>query len=256
MPLFNTEAIVLRSINLSETDKLVTFLSAHFGKVKCVAKAARKMKNRFGAALEPMSHIRLIYFGKENQTLYRLNHSDIIHSFQSIRDDLLKVYTGIYFNELIDTLIPEAHPDPKAYQLLLESLLALESRDSLETLSRLFEMRLMVLTGYTPQLSHCSICKGLPGTERIGFSFERRGIVCEPCSFKAQPEMRFQAGTLNYLKKLKTMDVKHANRLKFPKSAELEIERLTHRLILSYTGRELKSYPFIKNMAKIMDTEL
>ncbi|KMP11602.1 DNA repair protein RecO [Candidatus Nitromaritima sp. SCGC AAA799-C22] len=251
MPLFKTEAIVLRSINLSETDKLVTFMTSRFGKVKCVAKAARKLKNRFGAALEPMSHIRLIYFGKENQTLYRLNQSDIIRSFQPIRDDLRKLYTGIYFNELIDTLIPEAHPDQKVFQLFLEGLLALQSLDRLETLSRLFEMRLLCLTGYTPQLSHCSLCKGSPGTERIGFSFERKGIVCEPCSFQAQPEMRFKAGILNYLKKLKTLEVKHAGRLKFPKSAEDEIEMLTHRLILSYTGRELKSYPFIKKMAHL-----
>ena len=98
MPLYKSEAIILRSINLSETDKLVTCMTNRFGKVKCVAKAARKIKNRFGAAIEPMSHIRIIYFGKENQTLYRLNHSDIIHSFQPIRGDLRKIYTGIYFN--------------------------------------------------------------------------------------------------------------------------------------------------------------
>ena len=62
MALFNTEAIVLRSINLSETDKLVTFMTDEFGKVKCVAKAARKLKNRFGAALEP-SHYRKVALG-------------------------------------------------------------------------------------------------------------------------------------------------------------------------------------------------
>ena len=90
MPLFHTEAIVLRSINLSESDKLVTFMTKRYGKVKCVAKTARKIKNRFGATIEPLTHIQLIYFGKENQTLYRLNHSDIIHSFQDIRDDLQK----------------------------------------------------------------------------------------------------------------------------------------------------------------------
>ena len=251
MPLFNSEAIVLRSINLSETDKLVTFMTNRFGKVKCVAKAARKIKNRFGASIEPMSHIRLIYFGKENQTLYRLNHSDIIHSFQLVRDDLHKVYTGVYFIELIDTLIPEAHPDPDVFCLLLDSLLTLKAINNFNTLCRLFEMRLMCLTGYTPQLSHCSICKESGNTKKIGFSFEHRGIICEACSFKIQPEMRFQAGILKYLKKLKTMDIKHANRLKIPKDTELEIEQLTHRLILSYTGRELKSYPFIKSMAKI-----
>ena len=63
--------------------------------------------------------------------------------------------------------------------------------------------------------------------------------------------MRFRIGTLKYLKKLKTMNVRHASRLKFPKGMEQEIEQLTHTLILSHIGRELKSYPFIKNMAEI-----
>ena len=255
MPLFHTEAIVLRSINLSESDKLVTFMTKRYGKIKCVAKAARKIKNKFGATIEPLSHIKLIYFGKENQTLYRLNHSDIIHSFQDIRDDLQKIYTGIYFSELIDTLIPEMHPDPNAFRLLRDSLKTLEVVASLDVLSRTLEMRLMCLAGYAPQLSYCAICKKSEYTTKIGFSFERRGIICEPCSFQAQPEIRFQAGTLKYLKKLKTMDIKHANRLKFPKGIELEIEQLIHRFILSYTGRELKSYPFIKSMAKI-DTSI
>ena len=217
-----------------------------------MGKAARKIKNRFGAAIEPMSHIRLIYFGKENQALYRLNHSDIIHSFQPIRDDLKKIYTGIYLNELVETLTTEAQPDLKVFRLLLEGLLALESLNSLTTLIRLFEMRLMCLAGYTPQLSYCSTCKGPPEkTKKIGFSLEHRGVVCEPCSFKNKPEIRFHAGTLRYLKKLKTIDIQHATRLRFPKDVELEIEQLTHKLILSHIGRELKSYPFIKKMAQI-----
>ena len=116
-------------------------------------------------------------------------------------------------------------------------------------------MRVMCLAGYTPQLSYCAICKKSEYTTKIGFSFEHRGIICEPCTFQAQPGIRFQAGTLKYLKKLKTMDTKHVNRLKFPKGIEVEIEQLMHRFILSYTGRELKSYPFIKNMSKI-DTSL
>ena len=69
-----------------------------------------------------MSYNLTIYFGKENQTLYRLNHSDIIESFQSIRDDFDKLYTGIYFNELTDVMVSEGHRELKMFHLLLESL--------------------------------------------------------------------------------------------------------------------------------------
>ena len=256
MPIFHSEAIVLRSFNLSEADKLITLMTNRYGKIKCVAKAARKIKNRFGASIEPMSHIRLIYFGKENQTLYRLNHSDIIHSFQEIRGDLQKIYTGVYFIELIDTLTPEMHPDLNVFQLLQNGLKALETIGSIDTLTRIFEMRLMCLAGYAPQLNHCTTCKKVDYTTKIGFSFERRGIICELCSLQVKPEIYFQIGILKYLKKLKTIDIKHANRLKFPKGTELDIERLIHRYILSHTGRELKSYPFIRDMKKTFENTL
>ncbi|HIE79454.1 MAG TPA: DNA repair protein RecO, partial [Nitrospinaceae bacterium] len=113
MALYNTRALVIKSINLSESDRLVTFMTENQGKVKCVAKGARKVKNRFWGALEPMSLIHLIYFGKEHQSLFRLNHCDIIESFQTIRDDFDKLYTGVYFLDLIDSMILEGNREKK-----------------------------------------------------------------------------------------------------------------------------------------------
>ena len=249
MGLHKTTGIVLRSINLSETDKLVTFMTEKYGKVKCVAKSARKIKSRFAGTLEPMSHIHLVFFGKENQALYRLNHSDILEPFQSVRDDFNKLYTGIYFNELIDTLVPEMNRESKIYRFLLESLQTLAKEDELETLRRLFEMRLLSLSGYMPQLDHCAVCKTKQDAEWVGFSYHRNGIVCSSCTGGFRPEIRLKAGTLNYLRKLLTLEIKNAGRLKFPKGLDEEIESVTHRLILSHTGRKLKSYPFIKSMA-------
>ena len=85
MALYKTQAIVVKSINLSESDRLITFLTENSGKIKCVAKGARKVKNQFWGSLEPMSQVNLIYFGKENQNLYRLNQADIIDSSHTIR---------------------------------------------------------------------------------------------------------------------------------------------------------------------------
>ncbi len=251
MGLFRTKAIVLRSINLSETDKLVTFMTDHYGKVKCVAKGARKIKSQFIGSLEAMSYIHLIYFGKENQNLFRLNHADIIQSFQSIRDDFHKLYMGIYFNELVDTMVPEAHREEDIYHLLLDALETLKDQSNVEPLCRMFEMRLLALSGYTPELNHCMVCKSLRGNGWVGFNFSKRGIVCGNCTNQAPPQIKFTTGTLNYLKKLLTLDIKCCGRLKFPKGLDEEIEKVTHRLILTHVGRELKSYPFIKNMAAV-----
>ncbi len=252
MPLYRTRAVVLKSFKLSEKDKLVTFLTETHGKVKCVAKAARRLKSRFGASLEPMSHVSLIYFGREHQELYRLNQCDIIQSFQEIRENPDAFYTAVYFLELAGNLVAEAHPEPKIYRLLVQSLRESGKVDSLGPLCRLFELRIMSHAGYAPQLEKCIACKQEPKSLWIGFSYIHHGIVCESCFGKKPVETRIQSGTLNYLKKFLSLDLNHINRLKVPKEVASEIESITHRLVLARLGRELKSYPFIRQMAEMV----
>jgi DNA repair protein RecO (recombination protein O) len=251
MGLYRTNAIVLRSIKLSETDKLVTFMTEQFGKVKCVARGARKIKSRFAGSLEPMTYVYLIYFGKENQQLFSLNNADIIQSFYLLREDFQKLYTGIYLNELVDAMTAEAQEDKQVFRLLLESLNALQSQSNLETLCRMFEIRLLSVSGHKPELHHCVVCRTGNVNGWVGFSYARRGIVCGNCMRQTGTEIKFTTGTLNYLRKLLTLDIHCSGRLKFPKGMDEEVEKVTHRLILAHVGRELKSYPFIKKMAAI-----
>jgi DNA repair protein RecO (recombination protein O) len=251
MGLYNSPAIVLRSINLSETDKLVTFMTHRFGKVKCVAKGARKIKSRSHAALLPLSHLNLIYFGKEQQTLYRLSHSDIVESFQDLREDFDKLYTAVYFAELVDAMVPEADREPGIFDLLLDSLTALKQDTGRHPLLSMFELRLLAHAGYRPELGKCVYCRTAAQNGWMGFTFQHRGIVCDPCSRRHAFDLRVGAGTLSYLKKLQTLDIRWSARLKFPKGLEEEIDQVSHRLILAQVGRELKSYPFIKAMANV-----
>lgn len=250
MALYKTQALVLKSINLSESDRLVTFLTENHGKVKCVAKGARKAKNRFWGSLEPMSQINLIYFGKENQNLYRLNQADIIEPFQSIRDDFGKLYKGIYFLELIDSMTLEGHQDKQIYNLLQQTLVTLKHQTGLDTLIRLFEIRLLTLSGYKPQIDHCVACKTVSENSIFKFSFIQNGILCGNCSGRITADIQFTTGTRNYIKKLMEIEIISCGRIRFPKHQAKEIEKLTHRLVLSRLGREPKSYPFIKSMAK------
>lgn len=254
MPLYRTQAIVLKSMKLSEKDKLVTFLTEAHGKVKCVAKAARRLKSRFGASLEPMSHVSLIYFGKEHQELYRLNQCDIIQSFQEIKENPDSFYTAVYFLDLAGHLMAEGHAEPGIFHLLVKSLREACKAGNMETLCRLFELRVMAHAGYAPRLQKCIVCHKEPQSLWVGFSYNQHGIVCEPCFDKEPVETRIKSGTVNYLKKFLSLDLNHVDRLKVPKEVEAEIESITHRLVLARLGRELRSYPFIRQMAEMART--
>ena len=199
-----------------------------------------------------MSNIHLIYFGKENQNLYRLNQADIIESFQSIREDLGKLYKGVYFLELIDSMVLEGHQDQRIYFLLQQTLSVLKSQKDLNPLIRLFEIRLLSLSGYKPQLDHCVICKMVSVNGIFKFSFFQNGILCTNCSRKIVADIKFTTGTRNYIKKLMEVEIKSCGRIKFTNNQAEEIEKVTHRLILSQLGRETKSYPFIKNMGQFI----
>ena len=251
MALYKTRAIVLKSINLSESDRLVTFLTENSGKIKCVAKGARKVKNQFWGSLEPMSQVNLIYFGKENQNLYRLNQADIIDSSHTIREDFKKIYKGIYFLELIDSIILEGHQDRRIFNLLQQTLSALRQQSELDSLIRLFEIRLLSLSGYKPQMDNCVACKTRSENGVFKFSFIQNGILCGNCSRRIPTDIEFTAGTRNYIKKLMEVEIKSCSRIKIPRNQAEEIEKVTHRLVLSHLGREPKSYPFIKTMAKL-----
>ncbi|MEW6419371.1 MAG: DNA repair protein RecO [Nitrospirota bacterium] len=125
--LHRTEGIVLRTFPFGEADLIVTYLTPDLGRLKLFAKSPRKIKSRFGSSLEPLTHSRISFWGKEDANLPRLTQSDIIRPFQSLRDNLhcfLKVQEII---ELTLSFLPERDINKKAYYLLLKTLHDIEN---------------------------------------------------------------------------------------------------------------------------------
>ncbi len=252
MPLFRTRALVLRVHYLSDTDKLVTFYTERFGKVKDVAKGARRIKSRYGASLEPLTLVSLIYFGKEHQALFRVNQCDIVAYHHEIRDSLDTFFYALYFIELLDSLTAEGQRDGELFSFVLEALETLRPDQNPELLCRFYELQMLALLGYKPRLEQCGKCRQFPRSHWVGFSYNSQGIFCAPCLDGNPVEARIQLGTLQYLKRLLTLDLKRWARLKIPKDTEQELEQFTHRLVLARLGRELKSYPLLMQMTHNM----
>ena len=122
MPLFTTHAIVIRSLNYGESDKIVTFFTQDFGKLKGIAKGARRSKKRFQNALGLFSHLRLLFFDKEGMGLVRAESCDILHSFPKIKEDLKKIFYGNYYLELVNEMAGEREVNREVFELLLSSL--------------------------------------------------------------------------------------------------------------------------------------
>ena len=149
MPLYTTEAIILRTYKLGEADRIVVFLTRDRGKRRGVAQGARRMRSRFGGALEPLTRVAVTYFEKESRELVSLNYAEPLSSpLWSVRADALG-HTG-YFAELIDECALEGDADDRLYRLGSSVVDALAAGAAVEPLARYFEYWLLRLQGVYP----------------------------------------------------------------------------------------------------------
>src|SRR5687767_16003909 len=128
MPLYTAEALVLRTYKLGEADRIVVFLTRDRGKKRGVAPNARKSRKRFGAALEPLTEVRVAYFEKERRELVSLNYAEPVRSPLSLAEESALGYVS-YFAELLDEWAQEADADDRLYRLGPSMLDALRSEE-------------------------------------------------------------------------------------------------------------------------------
>lgn len=233
MSLLTTPAIVLGSIKLGEADKLVTFFTAKKGKLKGVAKGARRVKSRFGSALEPFTHCNLVVFEKPGDKLARVNQSDIVHSFQKLRENWEEIHLASHMAHLVQRMTPEGEPNLLVYRLLLEGLTFLERGADPELSTLLFVVRLISFSGYQPRWDRCLKCHR-PMGERIFFSPTDGGTVCIKCAHG--PLSTISQGTLAFLRASQKMDYTVAHRLKPSPAMRSEIRTIFGQHMTYITG--------------------
>src|SRR5215217_818178 len=117
MALFETEALILRSYNLAEADKIVVCLSRTSGLLRGVAKGCRKLKNRFGASLEPFTHVNLTYYEKEHRELVSFRNTEILKSHFNLSSDAT-ILTGLaYMGDLLVEFSPPHQSNEKLFRM-------------------------------------------------------------------------------------------------------------------------------------------
>jgi DNA repair protein RecO len=146
MPLHTTDALILRTYKLGESDRIVVFLTRDRGKKRGVAKNARQSRRRFGGALEPLTYGRVAYVERERRELVRLDYVEQLRSPLSALDGDALSYVS-YFAELIDEWAPEADPNETLFRLGVSIVEALAKGVPIEPLARYFEFWLLRLQG-------------------------------------------------------------------------------------------------------------
>ncbi len=185
MPLRESEAIVLRTYPLGEGDRLVSFLSRSFGRLRGVAAGARRPKSRFGSTLEPLSYIRIWFFERETRDLVRVNQCELIESFMETQSDYSCSLALAQVSEITEAVLPEREASDAAFRLALVTARAVKATRKPEWPLAYFILWTVKLAGWLPELDRCARCGGGLEGDKAYASVVRHGLACEKCRLPA-----------------------------------------------------------------------
>ncbi len=208
MSTFETEAIILRAYRLSEADKIIVSLTKSEGTVRGVARGARRLKSRFGASLEPFTHSTLSFFAKEGRDLVTIKSAEIITSYFTLSRKPEVIAILEHFGQLIIDFSPPHQPDEKLFRLIVACLEAISAKpDCAADIHPYFELWVLKLTGFLPDLKACSGCGRAIGTGIESVNMTAEGALrCSSCDagiiVALDPALHVQICAMNHLRPL------------------------------------------------------
>jgi DNA repair protein RecO (recombination protein O) len=189
-----SEALILRTYPFHEADLLVTLFTRAEGKVRGVAKSAKRSKRRFGGALEPLTHVIAHWEEKEKQELARLDSCEIIASPLATEVTYPRVVALSYVAEVMDQLLPDREPADDVFRLALSVVRRLQG-DSLWMPLTYFDLWIVRLIGLLPDLGHCTTCGTILNGHRAYFHALADGLLCARDKRLASSEISAESRT-------------------------------------------------------------
>src|SRR5919204_2446462 len=183
---YRTEAVVLRSLRLGEADRVLHLYTLERGRVGAVAKGIRKTKSRFGARLEPLSHVDLLLHQGSGE-LQTVTGVELLHSHRAVREQQYRLGVGLVGAESMLRLFTEQEGNARAFAALTRFLDLVDDlpprarRPALDPLALSFQLKLLWLSGYLPHLTSCADC-GAEEVPLVGYSPRAGGAVCRECA--------------------------------------------------------------------------
>jgi DNA repair protein RecO (recombination protein O) len=246
---YKTEAIILRSLDYGESDRIITFYTSNFGKIKGIAKGAKRSKKRFANVLELFVRLQLLFSRRRYDGLALIEEGTVIDHYPQIRNDLHKTLFASYMMDVTDQFTVEHKENAELYCMLQGFLKLVTFRDASEDLVRFFEMRLLKLAGYEPVLDRCMVCKmPVENGESYHFSTRDGGLKCGCCSQQGYDSIFVSAGTVRSLLLGKSMENEKLLHLRLSEQSARESRLLLGRFIEYLLGKEVKSLHVIREI--------
>jgi DNA repair protein RecO (recombination protein O) len=252
MATLRTDALVLRSVDFSEADRILHLLVPELGRITAIAKHARRSMKRFAGTLDLFNHLSVQIETRRPGAVHRLDQARLVRSFEPLRTDPARFALGCYLLEMLDRLAPEGGTRADMQRLFAFALAALDwlaARAPDAKVRTFLELRALDALGLRPELSRCVRCGREPEAgDEVDFDVPDGGPVCGACAPRRSGLLRLHRGTLRALEQGLAWELDRLDRLVLSPSALAEARRLVSRFQRFHVGVELASERFLREM--------
>ena len=244
---FRVEGVILRHADWGEADRLLVIYTRQKGKVRAVAKGARKMRSRKAGHIEPFMHVSLQL--AKAQGPFIITDAETLDAYQAVREDLVRTGYAAYVIELIDRFTYEDESQNSViFGLLTDTLGRVAGNPDPWLAVRYYEIRLLDALGFRPQLFHCVNCQAEIKAEAQFFSALQGGILCPRCGSGLQGVWHVSEEALKYLRHLQRSSYLEAARARPEAGVQKEMEVLMQAFLTFLLERELNTPGFIRQV--------
>jgi len=266
-----TEAVVIKTINLREADKIITFFSKESGKIQGIAKGVRKIKARYGGKLDLFTRVNVIFFQKlepmqgrgfpERHPLLPITQVDVLESFSQLKFEFPRIIGASYIAEFLNRVFEEYDAThPEVYGLVCETFRTLATCEQIRNILPAFEIKLLANLGYAPALDYCVGCRThiLPSASpenspaqkasQWGFSSAAGGIVCSRCRPLKKDAIPITIATIEQVRQLLKQPVRKSPDIALSAQQYQEIKALLTNHFRYHVGISLNTEAFVQKL--------
>ncbi len=245
---FRAQGLVLRHFEYGEADRILTIFTLEYGKIKAIAKGVRKIGSRKAGHLEPFTRANLFF--ASGRDLAIITQAETIEPYLKLKSDLELMSHASYVIELLDRFTYEEGQHRDLYNLVVATLTRLQENPLVRTVVHYYEVRLLDLLGFRPNLTHCSQCgKEIVAVDQF-FTPHGGGVFCPICGRSQQNAWRVSVEALKYFRHFQRSKYSQIKDVELPQAIELELASLIERYMSYLLERALNSPQFLRDITQ------
>lgn len=243
---YRAQAIVLGHIEYGEADRILKLFTFEKGKVTVIAKGIRKIRSRKAGHLEPFTRVNL--FLAKGRNLDIVTQAETVDAYTGLRDDLQRLAFASYIVEVLDRFTYEEGQNVGIFRLLANTLSRLETQKNAETVIHYYEVRLLDLLGFRPQLFECIDCGDKVQEQDQYFSPLKGGVLCPKCRRAQTNAWQVDKDVLRYLRHFQRSDWGTVASITIPEKIEKRLAVLIESYLTYLLERKLNTPDFLRTV--------